>query len=171
MNVGRGLFRAWIFISVIWVLAAGVGGYFVYIEPDVMRGVYAPHGLGKDGKVSWQTDHPKPFYESFRSPSADNLKVNFHPIEWSIQKQLEGDNRIVVASFPDRSRLWLYSEFNQADRDYIAKQFWEQRWLRLAAASAIVALWAIIPCIALFVIGYGLLWVGRGFRDHIQDAS
>jgi hypothetical protein len=40
------------------------------------------------------------------------------------------------------------------------EQFEQQWWSRQMTD---VALFGVVPCIVLFVLGYALLWVGRGF--------
>ena len=70
---------------------------------------------------------------------------------------------MVPIEMPDGSQLYVLESLSKDDRTRIAGQFWEQRWSRWGQAAAIVALWAFIPCLLLFVFGYSLLWVGRGF--------
>ena len=61
--------------------------------------------------------------------------------------------------------LIVLGDFPHPDKDYIAKQFWDRRrWGRYARTAGIVALWALVPCILLFILGYALLWIGRGFK-------
>jgi hypothetical protein len=57
----------------------------------------------------------------------------------------------------------MHAKYNDVDKDYIAKQFWDQRWNRYGYTAGIVALWAFVPCALFLILGYALLWVGRGF--------
>ena len=76
MNVGRGLFRAWISISILWMLGAGFVAYTT-IAQDTIHGKFQPAGATKDGMKPWEIDYHKPFYETMRSPAAEKAK---HPI-------------------------------------------------------------------------------------------
>jgi hypothetical protein len=70
---------------------------------------------------------------------------------------------MVRIEMPDGSQLYVPESLSKADRTRIAEQFWDQRWGRWWRAAAIVALWTFVPCLLLFIFGYSLLWVGRGF--------
>lgn len=163
MNVSRGLFRAWIVVSVIWSLCAGAFAYVV-ISPDTVRGRFQPAGSIKDGLPPWQVDSNRPFYDVMRSPSAEKLSVQFFPVDWQKQIDWEKDASMMLVDLPDQSRLYIHAKYNDADKNYIAAQFWAQRWSRWGYAALIVCLWAVIPCLLIFAVGYALLWVGRGFK-------
>ena len=75
---------------------------------------------------------------------------------------------MAVIEMPDGSRLYLDDQYNETDKNYIAQQFWDQPWSRWAYAGGAVAAWAFVPCILLFIFGYSLLWIGRGFK---RDAA
>ncbi|WP_315806641.1 MULTISPECIES: hypothetical protein [unclassified Bradyrhizobium] len=165
MNFGRGLFRAWVLISALWIIGASLVAYKV-VEPDTIRGAFQPGGMAKGGIVDpWKIDFGRPFYETMRSPSAEKLAVKFYRVEWRDQSQWDKDGSMAVVDMPDGSRLYMHDQYNEADKNYIAQQFWNQRWDRWGYAASVVAAWAIFPCIVLFILGYSLLWVGRGFRQ------
>jgi hypothetical protein len=111
----------------------------------------------------WQIDYSKPFYEIMRSPAAEKLSVTFFTVDWQRKRDFDNDPKIVTVEMPDGSRIYMHADYNDADRKYIARQFWDQRWSRYADAARIVALWALVPCVILFILGYAVLWVGRGF--------
>jgi hypothetical protein len=69
-----------------------------------------------------------------------------------------------TVDFPNGSHLSMPAGYTDTDKNYIAKQFWDQRWGRWGYAAALIAAWAFIPCVLLFILGYSLLWVGRGFK-------
>jgi hypothetical protein len=71
---------------------------------------------------------------------------------------------MVVVNMPDGSRIYMRDGYNEADKNYIAQQFWDQRWSRWGDAAGVIAAWAFVPCILLFVLGYSFLWVVRGFK-------
>jgi hypothetical protein len=162
MNVGRGLFRAWILISILWIIGAGVMGYVIE-SPDTVHGSFQPDFMAKGGLEWWQVDYSKSFYETMRSPSAEKLNVTFHPIDWQTKNNFDKDAKMDQLLMDDGSTVYVHAEYSEADKDYIAKQFWNQRWNRYGYAAGIVALWAFVPCALLFILGYALLWVGRGF--------
>ncbi|MCA1452158.1 hypothetical protein I6F35_02875 [Bradyrhizobium sp. BRP22] len=162
MNVGRGLFRAWVLISVLWIIGAGFVAYTI-VAPDTIRGVFQPAGATKGGLNPWAVDYRKPFYETMRSPSAEKLSVQFFEVQRTDQTQWDKDSSMAVVEMPDGSRLYMHDGYNDADKDYIARQFWDQRWGRWGYAAGVVTAWAFVPCILLFIFGYSLLWVGRGF--------
>jgi len=162
MNVARGLFRAWTVISILWIIGAGSVAYGI-VSPD--RGGFQPDWETKGGLKPW---------EVMRSPSAEKLSITFSPVDWQDgikwdkdwQDGIKWDNELsmAVVTMPDGSRIYMNANYNDADKNYIAKQFWDQRWGRYGYTAGIVALWALTPCALLFILGYALLWVGRGFR-------
>ena len=68
MNVGRGLFRGWILLTVLWLIGAGTLAYII-IPENLSRGKWAHiHELNVPlGEI----DLSRPTYE--RSPSAEKL--------------------------------------------------------------------------------------------------
>ena len=97
------------------------------------------------------------FYNFFRSPAAEKLHIQF--IEWPVP--LAG-NVYRSNDAPDGTKLYVHIAYDQKDQDYIAQQFWEQRWSRRMID---VALFGVVPCALLYLLGYVLLWVGRVFRS------
>lgn len=164
MNIGRGLFRAWVLISVLWIIGAGFVAY-ITIAPDTVRGTFQPAGATKGGVEPWKIDFSKPFYETMRSPSVEKLSAHFFEVEWKDRSQWDKDRSMAVVEMPDGSRLYMHDQYNEADKNYIAQQFWDQRRSRWGHAAGVIAGWAFVPCIVLFILGYSLLWVGRGFKQ------
>jgi hypothetical protein len=161
MNVGRGLFRAWIVISILWIISAGSFVY-AYTFPQIVQASFQPVNVTKAG---WsQTDFSKPFYETMRSPSAERLSITFFPIDWQQKMDWDKDASMMRVDMPDGSHLYVNAQYNYADQKYIAHQFWDQRWDRYANFAELVAGWLLMPCAVLFILGYALLWVGRGFK-------
>jgi hypothetical protein len=84
MNVRRGLFRAWVLISVLWIIGAGSVAYLA-ISPDTVSGNYAvvlaikeDAWKGTPESIDWK----KPFYELVVSPSAQRSAVLFDTVGW-----------------------------------------------------------------------------------------
>jgi len=164
MNIGRGLLRTWLLVSTLWTMGAGFVAYTT-IASDTIHGKFQPAGATKDGIKPWEIDYHKPFYETMRSPAAENLNIRFFEVEHRDQSQWDKDRSMAVIEMPDGSRLYVHDQYNETDKNYIAQQFWDQRWSRWAYAGGVVAAWAFVPCILLFIFGYSLLWVGRGFKQ------
>lgn len=89
-----------------------------------------------------------------RSPSAERLSVDFHSVDWQTKSDFDKNADMIRVDMPDGSRIYMTAEYNDADRNYIARQFWDQRWGRWGYAAGIVALWALVPCALLFILGY-----------------
>ena len=147
MNITRGLFRAWVVFSALWALGAGSFAT-VTVWQDTVQGKFQPEGA-----------YSKPFSETRRSPLTEKLSITFIP-------HYETDMRMVSIKVDlDGSILYIGDGYSLDDMEYVAHQFVGQRWTRYAGAAGTVALWAFVPCIMVFILGYALLWVGRGFAQ------
>ena len=80
--------------------------------------------------MPWETDYTKPFYDVMRSPAAEKLAVVFFPVERRYRTEWEKASDMHVVLMPDGSRVYMNDGYNEADRAYIATQFWDQRWRR-----------------------------------------
>lgn len=163
MNIGRGLFRAWLLVSVLWIIGAGLISYTT-VAPDTLHGRFQSTLIMKKGTTAEQVDKidfGKPFYDLGVSPAQSNSTITF---------SLDHDDpavrsQFISVEFPDGSLLYIPAGYNEADKNYISKQFWDQRWSRWASAGGLIAAWTFVPCLVLFIFGYSLLWVARGFRQ------
>jgi hypothetical protein len=97
------------------------------------------------------------FYNYVVSPSAEKLPVNFFG---SAQAMTKTNGNFVKFGFRDGTTLQIPAGYNDTDRDYIYEQFEQQYRFRRVFD---VAFFGVLPCVVLFVLGYVLLWVGRGF--------
>jgi hypothetical protein len=162
MNIGRGLFRAWLLVSILWIIGAGLTAYTI-VAPATLHGRFQPTLIMKKETTAEQVnkiDFGKPFYDFGVSPTQLNSTIEF-----SIdQINPTGLSQYIDVEFPDGSRLDIPAGYSEADKNYISKQFWDQRWSRWAGTVGPIAVWAFVPCIVLFIFGYCLLWVGRGFK-------
>jgi hypothetical protein len=164
MNVGRGLFRAWILVTVLWCIVIAALAYnIVHEKISHWKWQY----VGQMRMEPWKADWTRPYYENHRSPSVEKLAVNFHELGYeyvdSWNKQLN-EGTLTINRFSDGSLLYLDAALTKADREYLRQAFWDQRWRRYAEIGK---MWAAVlagPPIALFILGWGLLWVGRGFK-------
>jgi hypothetical protein len=175
MNVGRGLFRAWIFVTALWFIGIGalayslirtevsgwkwqyVSNYFDQFEPPAPDPVPAPPpGFVLDkprAGANWWADDP--------------VVMTFVPIRYQFTEQwikLVNEGKAVVVSFPDGSLLYIYARMTKASQEQLSRAFWDQRWQRYAEIGKPWAAGLAGPPIALFILGWALLWVGRGFK-------
>ena len=74
MNVGRGLFRAWIFLTVLWIIGAGALGYFI-IWDEVSSWKWRYLTVLRQG-VEWGDLMNRPYYEN--TPLALRRKAGCH---------------------------------------------------------------------------------------------
>jgi len=156
MNVGRRLFRAWIVISALWVIAAGVFAF--QNVKATLWGKFKPVVLIKKGidleKNSKTLDAPiaPDFYDIVILRDKDKLNIEFIHVD-------KPPAQSSLFRFPDGTRLYVRKGYNKADQNFIARLFWDQRWSRWGFAAGIVALWAFIPCALFFILKYVLLWL------------
>ncbi len=81
MNIGRGLFRAWILISILWMLGAGITAYAI-VAPDTLHGRFQPLVEIKKEVTRQQIDKIDfngPFDDFGVSPSQLNSAIEFTP--------------------------------------------------------------------------------------------
>jgi hypothetical protein len=168
MNVKRGLWRAWIFISVLWVLGA------VLLSASMIPSSFAKkysyiYQMRSDVPDPNKVDWTKNFYDLMQSPSSNMLSSTFDVVSYSNGLTWDEDVKkgtLISAEFPDNSKLYLSAQMTKDDQNYVAKQFWNQRWWRYGSDIIPFAAWTVAPPIVLLIIGSFLVWVVRGFaRD------
>jgi hypothetical protein len=163
MNLARGLFQGWLFFSTLWIIG---GGFLVYMihEAETVSGTFTSVLEFKAG-VDINSDRllsDKLVSESMRSPSAEKRRVQFSLLRARHAPEPNNSMDLERIGMPDGSRLYINLGYSEADRAYIARQFWDQRWIRWASAAGTVALWTVVPCILLLVVGYAVFWVRPG---------
>jgi hypothetical protein len=170
MNWSRGLFRAWLLISALWV-----GSVCILAVQSVSKSLETMHlyvpsmrkdkGFPADGSLSaeqWKL----PYYEIFLPAKSP---VMFDVANYETRSTVEGyvaKDRALVVSFPDASRLYLSRNLTKEDSEFISRSFWDQRWSRWWAATWAWVLGGLLPPVLLLVLGYSVIWVGRGFRSR-----
>ena len=65
MNVGRGLFRGWIFLTVLWLIGAGTLAYFI-IRDEVSHWKWQYVHEARTNTLSGEVDWSRPYYEMMR---------------------------------------------------------------------------------------------------------
>jgi hypothetical protein len=88
MNVGRGLFRAWILLTVLWLIGAGTMAYLsIPANVSLSKWQYVHHS--RTTTPPEEIDWSRPYYEIMRSPSAEKLTVSFEELENPFAQQWE----------------------------------------------------------------------------------
>jgi hypothetical protein len=160
LNLGRGPFRAWIGISALWFIGAGV--FAIQHVRESLWGNFKPVVLVKKdialekNSETFNAPNAPDFYDIVILRDKDKLNIEFVHVE-------KPPTQSKLFQFPDGTRLYVRRGYNEAAQNYIAQQFWDQRWSRWGHAAGIVALWAFIPCVLFFILKYVLLWIGRSF--------
>jgi hypothetical protein len=162
MNLGRGLLRAWIAISILWILLAGAMAFMIFAR-EAGGNYQAIIVIRNELNAKHPAEMDLPFYDTVVSPSTEKSRVDFTSVEWKYVREWENGNFYRLVEFPDGSRLFIARAYTDTDQQYITRQFWDQRWTRWTPPAAKIALVALVPCAVLFAFGYALLWVGRGF--------
>jgi hypothetical protein len=168
MNVRRGLWRTWIFLSVLWIIGAVALAYFVLPESVARKYQYVYNmrkDVGDPNKVDWTKD----FYALMQSPSKEKLPSTFDILTYQYVAGWDEDVKkgtMIAADFPDKSRLYMSAQMTKDDQNYVSKAFWDQRWERWGTEALPWGVGAIVPPIILLLLGSFMVWVGRGFaRD------
>jgi hypothetical protein len=115
----------------------------------------------------WEIDWARPYYETHRSPSAEKLAVTFNEVEYQYVRdwdQSVKDGKLTVVEMPDNSSLYLDTYLTEQDQEYLAKAFWDQRWWRYVRFATSWVPIFVVPPIVLFILGWAILWVCRGFK-------
>jgi len=166
MNVGRGLFRGWIFLTVLWLIGASTLAYFI-ISGEVSNWKWQYiHELRTNTPLQ-EIDWSRPYYEIMRSPSAEKLSVTFNEVEYQYVEewdQFVKDRKLTPVEMPDHSLLYFSTELTEQDQLYLAKAFWDQRWWRYVSFIKFWGPMLVMPPIVLFILGWAILWVCRGFK-------
>ncbi|MGB9364824.1 MAG: hypothetical protein WCE79_02305 [Xanthobacteraceae bacterium] len=162
IDLGRGLFRTWVVLSVLWaVVTCVVAGYG--LNRDIIAGRFQAVGDFVGGKTASQVDWNLPFYDVIRSPSREKLPVTYVAVDYRQRGEWDTSDRVIAYDYPDRSRMYVQVGYDDADRSYIREQFWQQRFGRWGKAIGIFLALITLPPALLFLIGFTLLWIGRGF--------
>ena len=169
MNVARGLWRAWIFVTVLWVIGT-VAVAYNSLPYDVARKYQYIEELKKGSGKPWEIDWSKGYYDLMRSPSKELITPAFDALSYVYVADWEEHvkaGKLISVDFPDKSRLYLSIGMNKDDKDYLGKAFWDQRWQRYGQEVLPYLYAGAGPPIVLLLIGSFLVWVGRGFaRDE-----
>ena len=170
MDLRRGLWRAWIFVTVLWLIGAAGLAYVVVPDRIAQKYQYVYDIRGDAGDDPNKVDWSKDFYALMRSPSKEQLPVTFDILEYRYVTSRDEDVKKgteIAADFPDKSRLYLSARLTKDDQNYVSQAFWDQRWWRYANETVPFVAGAILPPLVLFLLGSFLIWVGRGFvSDH-----
>jgi hypothetical protein len=168
MNIRRGLWRTWIFVTVLWMIGTAALANFVLPEKITQKYSYI-YTTRKD--LDWinQQNWPKDLYKVMISPSKEKLTPEFSPEGYQYLSGWDEEVKqgtMITAEFPDKSRLYLSAQLTKEDQNYISQAFWDQRWKRWGMDALPFVAGAFLPPIVLLILGSFMVWVGRGFaRD------
>jgi hypothetical protein len=169
MNVRRGLWRAWVFVTVLWIIGTAALAFLVLPDSVASRKYQYVYAMRSDVPDPNKVDWSKSLYEIMRSPSKDKLAVAFDLIPYQYISSRDDEvnkGTEIRVDFPDGSKLYLNSGLTKEDQTYLSATFWEQRWARWARDGLPWVAGAIAPPIILLLLGSFLFWVLRGFaRD------
>ena len=167
MGIGRTAFKVWLASSIVWIVAIGIMVYVGGIFPTGYQTDFPLRADLKPWQREWATSDPlrKPLYEIIRSPSAEKLPLKFQLrfYQGAIWNQHIHARALPSFSFPSGETLDLPAELTDADRDYIRKAFWDQRWPRWKETLGPYAQAAILLPLAVLAV----LWIVRRVRVRI----
>lgn len=166
MNVRRGLWRSWIFLTVLWVIGTAALAYMIMPDSMASRKYQYVYHMRSDVPDPNKVDWTKDFYSLMESPSKGNLASTFDIMTYQLATSWDEDVKkgtLISAEFPDKSHLYLSAQMTKADQDYVAKAFWNQRWGRWVTEALPWVAGAVVPPILLLLLGSFLFWVFRGF--------
>ena len=134
MNWSRGLLRAWMVFTVFWSLGIGIATYHQWPQKEQFA------------------ENPKPYYTGAFTYIGNGGAPNLH-----------------IVQAPDGSRYDVTSpegatpdEVTAHARQFVSNEMEYRQSVRENLVMA-VAMTAGLPAV-LFVIGWAVLWIGRGFR-------
>ena len=163
MGIRRTTFKVWLASSIVWIIAIGImvnaGGFFpAHYQADFpLRAELEPW------QPEWKTSDPllrKPLYEIIRSPAAEKrpLTFRYRGYQGQVWNQHINARMLPEFTFPSGETLDLPAELTDADRDYVKKAFWDQRWSRWKEELGPYARTAIlVPLAALVILGVARL--------------
>jgi len=171
VGIRRTTFKVWLASSIVWIIAIGImvnaGGFFpAHYQADFpLRADLEPWQPG------WRTSDPlrKPLYEIIRSPAAEKrpLTFRYRGYQGQVWNQHINARMLPEFTFPSGETLDLPPELTDADRDYVKKAFWDQRWSRWKEELGPYARTAIFVPLAALVI----LWVARLVRVRVTGKA
>jgi hypothetical protein len=154
MNVGRGLFRAWVLVSILWIGAVMLLPTLPLIDRNYVPIMKIKGNPSEETTKIIMGPRTPNFYNYVTSPSAEKLPMEFG------RGPAERLTNFRLIDFADGTKLYIPPGYNEADLDYIVEQFEQQR---VSRRTSDVKLFGVVPCVVLFVLGCAVLWVGRGF--------
>jgi len=167
MNVERGLFRGWVFVSAIWIAVVIAFGYALVPE-GIEHQRYQYVATLKQNVDPWKLNWSLPHYDLVKSPAAEKIEPTFSQVDPSYWSRWEDERRagkLKAFSYAGDGELYLDSAWNDNDERYLRKAFESSRWQRWVPALAKWSLGAVLPPVLLLIFGLGAVWVSRGFRS------
>lgn len=167
MRWGRGFFRVWVVASALWISGFAL---MAYSHHQTGRLVFQHYQHATQLRsVPHATDWTRPLPEVAHRPMHGPRPEHFSIIEPQhlggfTEKGTRGEMRI--SQLADGSRLYLSSDWTEADHDALTGEFWRQRRGRYAEEMAPYAAWGFGAPLAVLSLGLLFRWALLGFRSH-----
>src|SRR6185295_9114739 len=103
MNVRRGLWRTWIFLTVLWVIGTVALAYVVLPESVASRKYQYVYNMSSDVPDPNKVDWTKDFYALMQSPSKEKLASTFDILTYQYATSWDEDvkqDTMITAAFP-----------------------------------------------------------------------
>jgi len=107
--------------------------------------------------------HRSEFYESLASESREKIVESRH----DHQSVVSGD--VIRVEMPNRHVIPFSREFSEKELEKVAAEYWSivkknanEKKIELMVNAG---LWWLIPCFVLYVLGWSIGWIYRGFKS------
>lgn len=168
INLARGLLRLWIVLSLLWVAFVGWLAWDSVRSATIGRRQYAIEF--KEGKKPWEMYDGKTMKDVVARPSENRHPLSFTKVEYRYLQGFDASvskGALVLIDFPDSSLLYIGTFFYKPDQETISRWYWDGRWFRrweVAQREAWLLPFAVVPPLALMLLGFVVRWIARGFR-------
>jgi len=148
---GRGFFRLWLVVALLWCVLAGLVSFNYVANPYVSPKAVATL-TGASGPALFDT-YGEPYNNWTRGAASGELKLtNVRP----------GYPLVTLATTSDAELALRITEARQLVDSYIAREVSDKRNSAIAATAG----WIITPPLVLLALGALVAWVLAGFRRH-----
>ena len=166
MNWKSGLFRIWLVCSVLWLAVIGYQVNRTFNVPAPFFGDYQYSMQTKE--MPWKIDWSKSIYEIAYPPGKGTFPETFFLMTYDLVEKWDAEvaaGRMMTIKFPDRTNLYISSQYTKEDQETLSRIFWEQRWSRYLEK---IWPWLALAFAPLYVLLAAALigWITNGFRSR-----
>jgi uncharacterized protein (TIGR03382 family) len=169
MGIGHNGFKIWLTTTIVWLTFIGTMIYAGGLFPAGYQTNFQLRTDLEPWNKEWPVSAPlrRPLYEIIRPPAAEKSPLTF---SWRGYSRELWNQHIHAFELPrfiflSGETLDIPAELTEADRDYVRREFWDQRWKRWGDILSDFAPGAILVPLALFAV----LWLVR--RRKIRSAG